>query len=69
MTKIQQFLTQFIEDESGLSAVEYAIAGSLVVGGMVSAFISLGDSATIGIADLCDAVNGNSGDGDAACDS
>ncbi|MFQ3175738.1 MAG: pilus assembly protein Flp/PilA, partial [Psychromonas sp.] len=34
------------EDESGLTAVEYAVAGGLVVGGMVLAFTALGDAAT-----------------------
>ena len=43
---MQSFLKDFIADESGLTAVEYAIAGGLVVGGMVAAFVALGDSAT-----------------------
>ena len=43
---MQRFLKDFIEDESGLTAVEYAIAGGLVVGGMVGAFVTLGDNAT-----------------------
>lgn len=43
---IKSFMTDFIEDESGLTAVEYAIAGGLVVGGMVGAFVTLGDNAT-----------------------
>ncbi len=40
------FMKDFIEDESGLTAVEDAIAGGLVVGGMLGAFIALGDNAT-----------------------
>jgi len=43
---MQRFLKDFIEDESGLTAVEYAIAGGLVVGGMVGAFLTLGTNAT-----------------------
>jgi len=43
---IKGFIKDFIEDESGLTAVEYAIAGGLVVGGMVLAFNTLGDNAT-----------------------
>jgi len=43
---MQRFLKDFIEDESGLTAVEYAIAGGLVVGGMVGAFVTLGNNAT-----------------------
>jgi len=49
---MQSFLKDFIEDESGLTAVEYAIAGGLVVGGMVGAFVSLGDAATGRVNDL-----------------
>ncbi|MCW8109364.1 Flp family type IVb pilin [Alteromonas ponticola] len=58
MKKLTCLLQEFIEDESGLTAVEYAIAGGLVVGGMVTAFITLGDSAEARIDDLCEAVNG-----------
>lgn len=46
MNKLTHFIKSFIEDESGLTAVEYAIAGGLVVGGMVGAFVALGDNAT-----------------------
>ncbi|CAM3914478.1 MULTISPECIES: Flp family type IVb pilin [Shewanella] len=52
----------FIEDESGLTAVEYAIAGGLVVGGMIAAFNLLGENATDKIDCLASAVNGNSQD-------
>ncbi|WP_417345637.1 Flp family type IVb pilin [Ferrimonas sp.] len=52
-------LVEFWNDESGLSAVEYAIAGSLVVGGMVIAFGQLGTEATEEIELLCKSVNGN----------
>ena len=47
MNNFTQFIKNFIEDESGLTAVEYAIAGGLVVGGMVGAFLTLGDNATV----------------------
>ncbi|BDY05938.1 hypothetical protein F0521_29790 [Ferrimonas sp. YFM] len=50
-------LVEFWNDESGLSAVEYAIAGSLVVGGMVIAFGELGTEATQEISALCSAVD------------
>ncbi len=53
---------EFIEDESGLTAVEYAIAGGLVVGGMIAAFNLLGENATDKIDCLASAVNGNSQD-------
>ncbi|MBY5920843.1 Flp family type IVb pilin [Ferrimonas balearica] len=55
---VKQALIDFWNDESGLTAVEYAIAGGLVVGGMVVAFIALGESATAQIECLDDAVNG-----------
>jgi len=55
---MQRFLKDFIEDESGLTAVEYAIAGGLVVGGMVGAFVTLGDNATGQIETLSCAAQG-----------
>jgi pilus assembly protein Flp/PilA len=55
---IKGFIKDFIEDESGLTAVEYAIAGGLVVGGMVLAFSTLGDNATDQITKLSCAANG-----------
>ena len=59
---IKQIFADFIEDESGLTAVEYAIAGGLVVGGMIAAFNTLGENATSKISCLASAVNGNSAD-------
>lgn len=63
MNKLSMFIQDFIEDESGLTAVEYAIAGGLVVSGMVIAFDQLGTAATTQIVSLCDAV-----DSTATCD-
>jgi len=62
MRNINVLFSDFIKDESGLTAVEYAIAGALVVGGMVSAFILLGDNATAKIECLASAVAGESVD-------
>lgn len=59
---IKQIFVDFIEDESGLTAVEYAIAGGLVVGGMIAAFNTLGTNATSKINCLASAVNGASTD-------
>lgn len=59
---IKNLLTEFVNDESGLTAVEYAIAGGLVVGGMIAAFNLLGDNATSKINCLASAVNGASAD-------
>ena len=63
---MKSFINAFIEDESGLTAVEYAIAGGLVVGGMVAAFVALGDNATDQITKLsCSAGGGTWTDGTA----
>ncbi|MEZ9197728.1 Flp family type IVb pilin [Shewanella sp. 10N.286.54.B9] len=56
---IKQLMKEFIEDESGLTAVEYAIAGGLVVGGMVAAFSELGTNATGRIESLASAIGSN----------
>ncbi|QSX29654.1 Flp family type IVb pilin [Shewanella cyperi] len=56
--KLANLMTEFIEDESGLTAVEYAIAGGLVVGGMIAAFSLLGDNARDNIECLAHAVSG-----------
>jgi pilus assembly protein Flp/PilA len=56
-------LQNFIEDESGLTAVEYAIAGGLVVGGMIAAFVTLGDNATDKIECLGNAIGSGAGGG------
>ncbi len=60
MKDLKSLLKSFIEDESGLTAVEYAIAGSLVVGGAVAAFATLGDNVTAKIGCLGSAVSGGS---------
>lgn len=56
MNKLSMFIQDFIKDESGLTAVEYAVAGGLVVGGMVTAFSTLGDNATAKIDCIATAV-------------
>lgn len=61
MNQLSTFIKGFIEDESGLTAVEYAIAGGLVVAGMVTAFTELGGAATEQIGNLCDAVAASGG--------
>lgn len=53
MKNLKTFILEFVEDESGLTAVEYAIAGSLVVGGLVAAFTQLGTVTDEAIEDLC----------------
>ena len=55
---MKDVIVKFFQDEEGLTAVEYAIAGALVVGGAVLAFQNLGDSVNSQIECLNDAVNG-----------
>ncbi|MCU7554879.1 Flp family type IVb pilin [Alteromonas sp. ASW11-19] len=63
MNNVTTLLQNFIEDESGLTAVEYAIAGSLVVGGLVVSFTELGTATESSIQNLCTAANAS-----ATCD-
>ncbi|WP_226996475.1 Flp family type IVb pilin [Thalassotalea crassostreae] len=51
-------MKEFIEDESGLTAVEYAIAGGVVVGGMAGAFTLLGQGAEGQMDGLCGELDG-----------
>jgi len=63
MSKVTSLIKDFINDESGLTAVEYAIAGGLVVGAMVGAFVTLGNNATGQITTLgCAASGGTEAD-------
>ncbi|WNC67661.1 Flp family type IVb pilin [Thalassotalea nanhaiensis] len=63
MRNLKNLFSEFIEDESGLTAVEYAVAGALVVGSMVVAFDQLGTSAENKITAICNAVDAdNSGE-------
>jgi pilus assembly protein Flp/PilA len=56
MLNIKSLLTEFVQDESGLTAVEYAIAGALVAGTLVLAFTQLGQAVENTIGDLQSAV-------------
>jgi pilus assembly protein Flp/PilA len=58
MLNVKSLLTDFVKDESGLTAVEYAIAGALVAGGVVVAFSGLGDAVDDQITCLTTVVNG-----------
>ncbi|QCZ92850.1 Flp family type IVb pilin [Salinimonas iocasae] len=71
MKNAKTLLQDFIQDESGLTAVEYAIAGSLVVGGLVTAFTQLGTVTETTINELCTAADGGTADGSltAGCNS
>ena len=41
---MKKFFVAFLQDEEGLTMVEYAIAGALVAAGCVVAFTNLGDA-------------------------
>jgi pilus assembly protein Flp/PilA len=49
---------KFLDDEDGLTIVEYAVAGGLVTIGVVTVFITLGDNVCGAITSLGDAVLG-----------
>ena len=50
--KIKEAVEKFIKDEEGLTMVEYAVAGSLVTLGAVTAFTNLGTAITTAINDI-----------------
>ncbi|PAA28688.1 Flp family type IVb pilin [Pseudomonas fragi] len=59
--KLQSFKTsvlKFINDEDGLTIVEYAVAGGLITLGAVAAFITLGTNVKTAITSLGCAVQG-----------
>jgi len=46
---MKKFVLAFLKDEAGLTMVEYAVAGSLVVAGAALAFTQLGAAVIAGI--------------------
>ncbi|MGR5318761.1 Flp family type IVb pilin [Vibrio sp. DNB22_19_1] len=58
MEKFTQAVKDFWNDEEGLTAVEYAIAGGLVAAGLVTAFTDLGDGVQLTIEKLVSAAGG-----------
>lgn len=55
---IKTSVVRFLEDEDGLTIVEYAVAGGLVTIGVVTVFIALGKNVCGAITSLKDAVMG-----------
>lgn len=53
---MKSMLKKFLNDETGLSAVEYAVAGGLVVLALVTAFTDLGAAVATRIGELVTAV-------------
>ena len=49
---------RFARDERGLSAVEYAIAGALVIGVAAGAFVALGTNVNDRVNTMADCVQG-----------
>jgi pilus assembly protein Flp/PilA len=53
---VMNMLKKFWNDEQGLSAVEYAVAGGLVILGLVTAFTNLGTAVATRIGELITAL-------------
>lgn len=51
-------IQRFRHSDEGLATVEYAVAGALITLGIVTAFITLGDTVTVAIQRLVDIVAG-----------
>lgn len=58
MRNTLESIKKFLQEEEGLSAVEYAIAGALVVGTLVASFTALGEAVSLRIQALTTAVGG-----------
>ena len=54
---VKKLLVTFLEDEEGLTMVEYAVAGALVTSAAVAAFTSLGAAVVARITFLVTAIN------------
>ncbi|MBY8159408.1 Flp family type IVb pilin [Vibrio fluvialis] len=57
MNKFTKFVKDFWQDEEGLTAVEYAVAGSLIALAVVTAFTNLGSAVGNAINDMTDVIN------------
>jgi len=58
MIKIKAALVKFAKEEDGLTSVEYAVAGALVVAGLIGAFTALGTAVEARINALAGVING-----------
>jgi pilus assembly protein Flp/PilA len=54
---VKKLLVSFVEDEAGLTMVEYAVAGALVTAAAVAAFTGLGGAVVARITFLVTALN------------
>ncbi|MBL4287932.1 Flp family type IVb pilin [Vibrio fluvialis] len=57
MNKFTKFVKDFWQDEEGLTAVEYAVAGSLIALAVVTAFTNLGTAVGDAINDMTNVIN------------
>ncbi|EME3968216.1 Flp family type IVb pilin [Vibrio fluvialis] len=57
MNKFTKFVKDFWQDEEGLTAVEYAVAGSLIALAVVTAFTNLGSAVGDAINDMTNVIN------------
>ncbi len=57
MTNVKQAVSTFLDDEEGLTVVEYAVAGGLISAVVVAAFTALGLKVTAVIEFLTGAIN------------
>jgi pilus assembly protein Flp/PilA len=57
LKKFLKFLVAFVEDDAGLTMVEYAVAGGLVTSAAVAAFINLGGAIVTKITSMIMAIN------------
>jgi len=55
---IKASVLKFVNDEDGLTIVEYAVAGGLITVAVAAAFVTLGGHVNTKIVALCTAVNG-----------
>lgn len=53
---MREQIQKFIDDEGGLTVVEYAVAGGLIAATLVGAFIALGGTVEGIITDIDDAL-------------
>lgn len=56
MNRMLSKLSHFLSDEEGLELSEYAVAGSLIVLGVVAIFTTLGEEITAAIQRIIDAM-------------
>lgn len=59
MDKFTQVLKEFWNDEEGLTAVEYAVAGGIITAALVAGFSAIGTKASSLLKDLVTAIGGD----------